>query len=291
MRSARRLLVGLIGAGLLVLCGATGAMASPSPSPSPIASIAPIAPIAPVQSSSAQPTPSVGPAAPAGPAQPSGGVTLSVNGPNGKPSSSILIILAITMLSVAPAFLLMCTSFTKIIVVLGLTRNALGLTNVPPNQVLAGLALFLSLFVMAPVLSQVNELGIQPYLNGTLTQQQAFDVGIKPLREFMLDHTRKEELALMTKAADRPMPKDRADVPLTTLVPAFVLSELKSAFIIGFVIFIPFLVIDIVVSSSLMSMGMMMLPPVVISLPFKLLLFVLIDGWGLVVTALISSYH
>jgi len=291
MRSARRLLVGLIGAGLLVLCGATGAMASPSPSPSPIASIAPIAPIAPVQSSSAQPTPSVGPAAPAGPAQPSGGVTLSVNGPNGKPSSSILIILAITMLSVAPAFLLMCTSFTKIIVVLGLTRNALGLTNVPPNQVLAGLALFLSLFVMAPVLSQVNELGIQPYLNGTLTQQQAFDVGIKPLREFMLDHTRKEELALMTKAADRPMPKDRADVPLTTLVPAFVLSELKSAFIIGFVIFIPFLVIDIVVSSSLMSMGMMMLPPVVISLPFKLLLFVLIDGWSLVVTALISSYH
>ena len=291
MRSARRLLVGLIGAGLLVLCGATGAMASPSPSPSPIATIAPIAPIAPVQSASAQPTPSLGPAAPAGPAQPSGGVTLSVNGPNGKPSSSILIILAITMLSVAPAFLLMCTSFTKIIVVLGLTRNALGLTNVPPNQVLAGLALFLSLFVMAPVLSQVNELGIQPYLNGTLTQQQAFDVGIKPLREFMLDHTRKEELALMTKAADRPMPKDRADVPLTTLVPAFVLSELKSAFIIGFVIFIPFLVIDIVVSSSLMSMGMMMLPPVVISLPFKLLLFVLIDGWGLVVTALISSYH
>jgi len=291
MRSARRLLVGLIGAGLLVLCGATGAMASPSPSPSPIATIAPIAPIAPVQSASAQPTPSLGPAAPAGPAQPSGGVTLSVNGPNGKPSSSILIILVITMLSVAPAFLLMCTSFTKIIVVLGLTRNALGLTNVPPNQVLAGLALFLSLFVMAPVLSQVNELGIQPYLNGTLTQQQAFDVGIKPLREFMLDHTRKEELALMTKAADRPMPKDRADVPLTTLVPAFVLSELKSAFIIGFVIFIPFLVIDIVVSSSLMSMGMMMLPPVVISLPFKLLLFVLIDGWSLVVTALISSYH
>ena len=291
MRSARRLLVGLIGAGLLVLCGATGAMASPSPSPSAIASIAPIAPIAPVQSSSTQPTPSLGPAAPAGPAQPSGGVTLSVNGPNGKPSSSILIILAITMLSVAPAFLLMCTSFTKIIVVLGLTRNALGLTNVPPNQVLAGLALFLSLFVMAPVLSQVNELGIQPYLNGTLTQQQAFDVGIKPLREFMLDHTRKEELALMTKAADRPMPKDRADVPLTTLVPAFVLSELKSAFIIGFVIFIPFLVIDIVVSAALMSMGMMMLPPVMISLPFKILLFVLVDGWGLIITTLITSYR
>jgi flagellar biosynthetic protein FliP len=185
----------------------------------------------------------------------------------------------------------MCTSFTKIIVVLSLTRNALGLTNVPPNQVLAGLALFLSLFVMGPVLSQVNHDGIQPYLNGTLTQSQAFDAGVKPLRNFMLDHTRKDELALMTKAAKQNLPAGRDDVPLTTLIPAFVLSELKSAFIIGFVIFIPFLVIDIVISSSLMSMGMMMLPPVVISLPFKLLLFVLIDGWGLVVTSLVSSYH
>ncbi len=289
MTSVRRLVLGLVAAGFLVIGGATTASASPTPAP--IASIAPITPIAPVPVTTPAPTPSIGPAAPSGPSQPTGGVSLSINGPNGKPSSSIVIILAITLLSVAPALLLMCTSFTKIIVVLGLTRNALGLTNVPPNQVLAGLALFLSLFVMGPVLSQVNEKGIQPYLNGKLTQQQAFDVGIKPLREFMLDHTRNEELALMTKAAKRDLPKDRADVPLTTLVPAFVLSELKSAFIIGFVIFIPFLVIDIVISSSLMSMGMMMLPPVVISLPFKLLLFVLIDGWGLVVTSLISSYH
>jgi flagellar biosynthetic protein FliP len=143
---------------------------------------------------------------------------------------------------------------------------------------------------MAPVLGQVNDLGVQPYLHGTKTVSVAFTDGVKPLQEFMLDHTRKDELALMSQAAHRDLPAARADVPLTTLVPAFVLSELKSAFIIGFVIFVPFLVIDIVISASLMAMGMMMLPPVVISLPFKLLLFVMVDGWGLIVTALISSY-
>jgi flagellar biosynthetic protein FliP len=305
----RRLAVGtgaVLAAGAFLLAGAGAASASTlttgtmsASSPQPIATITPIKPIAPIAPTSTAGTSTgtssgsvvVGPSGPSSPAGPGGGITVGVNGVNGKPSSSIVIILAITLLSVAPALLLMCTAFTKIIVVLSLTRNALGLTSVPPNQVLAGLALFLSLFVMGPVLSQVNTDGIQPYLNGKLTQSQAFDAGVKPLRGFMLDHTRKEELALMTKAAKLPMPKDRADVPLTTLVPAFVLSELKSAFIIGFVIFIPFLVIDIVVSSSLMSMGMMMLPPVVISLPFKLLLFVLIDGWGLVVTSLISSYN
>jgi flagellar biosynthetic protein FliP len=230
------------------------------------------------------------PATPAGPSD--GTVKVDLNGVTGaKPSTSITVILGITLLSVAPALLLMMTSFTKIVVVLSLSRNALGLQGVPPNQVLVGLALFLSLFVMAPILTQVNEDGVQPYLKGDKTQSAAFEDGVKPLREFMLDHTRKDELAMLSQIADRKLPETRADVPLTTLIPAFVISELKSAFIIGFIIFVPFLVIDIVVSASLMSMGMMMLPPVMISLPFKLLLFVLVDGWGLIITALVQSYQ
>jgi flagellar biosynthesis protein FliP len=220
-------------------------------------------------------------------------VTVDIGGSkgNGKPSSSVVIILAVTALSVAPAILLLTTSFTKIFVVLSLTRNALGLQSTPPTQVLAGLALFLTLFVMSPVLTQVNHDGIQPYLKGQMTQSQAFDAGVKPLRSFMVSHTRSEELALITKAAQQPRPKNAASVPLTTLVPAFVLSELRSAFVIGFVIFVPFLVIDLVVAAVLMSMGMMMLPPVTISLPFKILLFVLVDGWGLIVQSLVASYR
>ncbi|MFI2753219.1 flagellar type III secretion system pore protein FliP [Cellulomonas sp. P22] len=232
------------------------------------------------------------PAAPTAPLDPGAGdtVTVAVNGVNGTPSSSIVVLLAITLLSVAPSLLLMTTSFTKIFVVLALTRNALGLQGVPPNQVIAGLALFLSLFVMAPVVSDVNEVGVQPYLAGDLTFTQAVDVGSGPLRDFMVGHTREADLALVTRAADQPNPEDPASVPMLTLIPAFMLSELRAAFIIGFVIFVPFLVIDLVVSSSLMSMGMMMLPPVMVSLPFKLLLFVLVDGWGLIITALVSSY-
>jgi flagellar biosynthetic protein FliP len=157
--------------------------------------------------------------------------------------------------------------------------------------VLAGLALFLTLFVMSPVLTQVNHDGVQPYLKGELTQSQAFDAGVKPLRTFMVSHTRSEELALITRAAQQPRPKNAASVPLSTLVPAFVLSELRSAFVIGFVVFVPFLVIDLVVAAVLMSMGMMMLPPVTISLPFKILLFVLVDGWGLIVQSLVASYR
>jgi flagellar biosynthetic protein FliP len=220
-----------------------------------------------------------------------GTLTVTVPGTNGKPSSTITIILAITALSVAPALLLMMTSFTKIFVVLGLTRNALGLGSTPPTQVLAGLALFLSLFVMGPVLTQVNSQGIQPYLKGDKSQSQAFTDGVQPLKEFMLKQTRGEELALMTKDSGQAKPANRDATPLTTLIPAFVLSELRSAFVMGFMIFIPFLIIDLVVSSSLMSMGMMMLPPVSVSLPFKLLLFVLVDGWGLVVHALVTSYR
>jgi flagellar biosynthetic protein FliP len=215
-------------------------------------------------------------------------VTLKVNP---KPSTSVSIILLLTVMSVAPSILLMMTSFTKIFVVLSLTRNALGLTSVPPNQVLSGLALFLSLFVMAPVLKLVNSDGVQPYLKGTKSQSVAFHDGMAPLRTFMLHQTRPEEIALMLRAGHLPNPASADKLDLTTLIPAFVLSELRSAMIIGFVIFIPFLVIDMVVSSSLMSLGMMMLPPVSVSLPFKLLLFVLVDGWGLIINSLVSSYH
>jgi flagellar biosynthetic protein FliP len=240
-----------------------------------------------------------GPRAPTAPTSPAEAdpdattVTVDIGGSkgNGKPSSSVVIILAVTALSVAPAILLLTTSFTKIFVVLSLTRNALGLQSTPPTQVLAGLALFLTLFVMSPVLTQVNNDGVQPYLKGQMTQSQAFDAGVKPLRQFMVSHTRSEELALITKAAQQPRPKNAASVPLSTLVPAFVLSELRSAFVIGFVIFVPFLVIDLVVAAVLMSMGMMMLPPVTISLPFKILLFVLVDGWGLIVQSLVASYR
>jgi len=229
---------------------------------------------------------------PTPPTVPAGGDTVSVaiNGVNGTPSNSIVVLLAITLMSVAPSLLLMTTSFTKIFVVLGLVRNALGLQTTPPNQVLAGLALFLSLFIMSPTLSAINDDAVQPYLAGQITFSQAVAAGQAPLSEFMIDHTREEDIALITRAADQPNPDTAADVPFTTLAPAFMLSELRSAFIIGFVVFVPFLVVDMVVSASLMSMGMMMLPPVMVSLPFKLLLFVLVDGWGLIITALVGTY-
>ena len=194
------------------------------------------------------------------------------------------------MLSVAPSVLLLATSFTKIIVVLGITRNALGLPTSPPNQVLTGLALFLTLFVMGPVFGDINEIAVQPYMDGALTVSQAYDAGVVPLRGFLLDNTREDELKLMIGLSGEEAPAEPAAVTMTTLVPAFVLSELKSAFIIGLVIFIPFLVLDMLVSASLMSMGMMMVPPTIVSLPFKLLLFVVVDGWSLITTALVGSY-
>ena len=230
------------------------------------------------------PTPPVPPTTP-------GGLSVDINGPDGTPSSAIVTLVGITLLSVAPALLLMMTSFTKIFVVLAMARNALALPSIPPNQVLAGLALFLSLFIMAPVITDINTHALQPYLNGHIDFTQAIDLATKPLRTFMLAHTRQEDLALMTRAAGLPNPKDPSSVSLPTLIPAFMISELRAAFIIGFVIFVPFLVIDLVVSAALMSMGMMMLPPVMISLPFKILLFVLVDGWGLIITTLISSYR
>jgi len=238
------------------------------------------------------PTDPTDPTAPLAPVAPGGGgLTIDLNGPDGAPSSAVVTLIGITLLSVAPALLLMMTSFTKIFVVLAMTRNALALPSIPPNQVLAGLALFLSLFIMAPVLTDINNLAVTPYLDGSMNFRDALAAASEPLRQFMLANTREEDLALMTRAAALPNPQGPDDVALPTLIPAFMISELRAAFIIGFVIFIPFLVIDIVVSSALMSMGMMMLPPVMISLPFKILLFVLVDGWGLIITSLISSYR
>jgi flagellar biosynthesis protein FliP len=238
---------------------------------------------------SAAPTDPVAPTAPTAPVVPGdGNVDISIG--DGSPSSSITLILAITVLSVAPSVLLLATSFTKIIVVLGLTRNALGLPSSPPNQVLTGIALFLTLFVMGPVLSDINDVAIQPYMDGTMTVSQAYDSGVVPLREFLLGNTREDELKLMIGLSGEEAPADVSQVSMTTLLPAFVLSELKSAFIIGLVVFIPFLVLDMLVSAALMAMGMMMVPPTVVSLPFKLLLFVVVDGWSLITTALVGSY-
>jgi flagellar biosynthesis protein FliP len=231
-----------------------------------------------------------GPTGPKGPKNGSGDVTVKFDDVTKKPSTPILVLLGLTLLSLVPAILLTCTSFTKILVVLSLTRNALGLQQIPPNQVLAGLALFLSLFIMSPVLSEMNDAGVQPYLSGAKTQTQAFEDGVQPLREFMLAQTGDQEIALLTDVAKREKPEKPEDVALTTLIPSLILSELKQAFIIGFMIFIPFLVIDIVVSAALMSLGMMMMPPVMVSLPFKILLFVLVDGWGLIIKALVQSY-
>ena len=217
-------------------------------------------------------------------------VNVGINGPDGSPASSVLVLLGITVLSVAPAVLLMMTSFTKIFIVLAMTRNAIGLTSIPPTQVLAGLALFLSIFIMWPVITDVNTLAVQPYLAGDIDFTAAMHAALGPLREFMLAHTREEDLGLMTRAANLGNPASPSDVPIQTLIPAFMISELRAGFIIGFVIFVPFLVIDLVVSAGLMALGMMMLPPVMISLPFKILLFILVDGWGLIITALVGSY-
>lgn len=230
-----------------------------------------------------------GPAA----AQPLPGIDLNVQ-PTDEPAqvvNTVKILLLLTLLSLVPAILLMMTSFTRIIVVLSLLRSAVGTQQTPPNQVLIGLALFLTIFIMAPVARQVNEQAIQPYLADQISQQQAWDNAYAPLRKFMLRQTREKDLALFVKLSGREKPRNEQDVPAGVLIPAFVISELKTAFQIGFMIYVPFLVIDMVVASTLMSMGMFMLPPVMISLPFKILLFVMVDGWYLVVKTLVESFQ
>ncbi len=200
----------------------------------------------------------------------------------------LLILLAV--LSIAPAFIVLMTSFTRIVIVLGFVRNAMATQQIPPNQIIIGLALFLTFFVMSPTFSQIHEVALTPYLEEEISFEEAVEMAAFPLREFMLNNTREKDLALFGEIANLGTFEGRDDVPFRALVHAFVLSELKTAFQMGFLLFIPFLIIDMVVASALMSMGMFMLPPVIVSLPFKILLFLLVDGWHLVVRSLIESY-
>ncbi|MCC9623623.1 flagellar type III secretion system pore protein FliP [Thalassospira sp. MA62] len=204
-------------------------------------------------------------------------------------STSIKLLILLTLLTLAPSFLILMTCFTRVVVVLSFIRPALGTQQTPPNQLIVGLALFITLFVMSPVLSDLNENALKPYLDDKISQDEAFDEASGTMKEFMSKYTRQEDLQLFLKYGNYEQPETLDDVPLLALVPAYAISELKTAFQIGFMIFIPFLIIDMVVASVLMSMGMMMLPPVMIALPFKLLLFVLVDGWHLIVESLLRS--
>jgi flagellar biosynthetic protein FliP len=254
VRGSRRGLTLLLLTGAFVLLSAAGAAAAPVPVP----------------------TPSTGTGFE--------NVTGGLNQP-------ISLVLLLGSLSVLPGLLIMVTAFTRTVIVLGFTRSALGTQSIPPNQVIIGLALFLTFFIMGPVFSQANEDAVQPLLTGEITQAEAFDKGMEPFRTYMLKQVREKDLQLFVDLSGKPAPKAPKDVPTTTLVPAYVISELRAAFLIGFVIFIPFIVIDLVVSAALSAMGMAMLPPSLISLPFKLLLFVAVDGWYLVVSSLVRSFH
>ncbi|MDV2885261.1 MULTISPECIES: flagellar type III secretion system pore protein FliP [Alkalihalophilus] len=205
-------------------------------------------------------------------------------------ATTIQLLIVLTVLSLAPGILILMTSFTRIVIVLSFVRQGLATQSMPPNQVLIGLALFLTFFIMAPIFAEVNEQALTPFLEGELTQEEALEQAAVPMKEFMAKHTREKDLALFMGYAGMDRPESLDDIPLTALIPAFAISELKTAFQIGFLIFVPFLVIDMIVASVLMSMGMMMLPPVMIALPFKILLFVLVDGWYLIVQSLLLSF-
>lgn len=205
-------------------------------------------------------------------------------------TNGMQILIWLTILSLAPSILIMTTSFVRIVIVLSLLRQAIGVATLPPNQVLTSLALILTFFIMSPVFSKINDEALQPYMKNQITQQAALDRGIQPVRDFMFKQTSDKELALFVRMAKLEKPKNTDDIPTYVLIPAFILSELKTAFTIGFVIFLPFLVIDIVVSSILVAMGMMFLPPTMIALPFKLIMFVMVDGWFLIVKSLVEGF-
>jgi flagellar biosynthetic protein FliP len=219
------------------------------------------------------------------------GVDIDTNADTATLSGTLQIVLLLTILSIAPSLLIMLTSFTRIIIVLHFVRQALGTTTSPPNQVLVGLALFLTFYIMSPVFTEVYDNAIVPMQEGTVTAREAYDAAIEPLRGFMLDNTNKKDLKMMVQLSDVEVTDSYDDIPITTVIPAFILSELRAAFIMGFLIYIPFIVIDMVVASTLMSMGMMMLPPTTISAPFKILLFILADGWDLVIGNLVQTFH
>jgi flagellar biosynthetic protein FliP len=205
-------------------------------------------------------------------------------------TNGLQILIWLTILTLAPSILIMTTCFVRLVVVLALTRQALGAGTLPPNQVITSLALILTFFIMAPTFNEINEKALQPYMQNQITQQAALDRGIKPIREFMFKQTHEKELALFVRMAKIEKPKTKDDVPTFVLLPSFIMSELKTAFTIGFVVYLPFLVIDIVVSSVLVSMGMMFLPPSMVALPFKLIMFVMVDGWYLIVRSLVESF-
>lgn len=221
-------------------------------------------------------------------------ISVGVSAGNGSDLSSVLkMLLVLTIISIAPSILIMMTSFTRIVIVLHFTRAAIGTQTVPPNQIIVGLSLFLTFFVMAPTFTQVYDSAILPLSNNEITAQQAYDTGIKPIREFMLKQTSKKDLDtfLNINKTEPGSIQSEDDIPTTVLIPSFIISELRIAFIIGFLIYLPFIVIDMVVSSTLMSMGMMMLPPTTISTPFKILLFVMADGWNLIIGNLVSTFY
>jgi flagellar biosynthesis protein FliP len=220
------------------------------------------------------------------------GVTLSV-GQKDSPkevTSGVQLLVLLTVLSIAPSILILATCFTRIVIVLSMLRSAIGTPSIPPNQVVIGLSLLLTFFIMAPVYQQIDQKALQPYLKQEIDQQTAFKLAIDPIRQFMFAQTREKDIQLFLELNKQPRPNTLDDIPIISLFPAFVISELRTAFTMGFVIYIPFLVIDLVVSSVLLSMGMMMLPPSLVSLPFKLLLFVMVDGWYLIVRSLAMSF-
>jgi flagellar biosynthetic protein FliP len=220
-----------------------------------------------------------------------GGITASFGGSREEVAVALRILVGLTVLSLVPALLVSLTSFVRIVIVLSMLRHAFGMQDTPPNTVLISLALFLTLFTMAPVMEQVNTRALSPFLSGALDAERALDEGMRPVREFMVRQTREQDFALMVELARKPMPDSVDGVGNTQLIPAFMLSELRSAFQIGFVIFLPFLLIDLVVASILMALGMMMVPPATIALPVKVLMFILIDGWNLVVRAVVSTFQ
>ena len=210
---------------------------------------------------------------------------------SGETAQAMRVVLGLTVLALLPALLVCTTAFLRIIIVLSMLRHAIGMQETPPNTALIGLALFLTLFTMAPVLEQVDRTAFQPFMDGKVQAQAAYEAGARPLREFMVRQTREEDLALMVELSHAKAPRTIADVSNVQLVPAFMLSELRAAFQIGFVIFLPFLLIDLIVATILMSLGMMMMPPATVSLPLKVLMFVLVDGWALLLKALVGSFH
>jgi flagellar biosynthetic protein FliP len=229
-----------------------------------------------------------GPTAPAIPTVPGASTTSPASN---DPSVPLELLGVITLLSLAPSLIMMLTGFTRILIVLSFLRSGLGGQQVPPNQIIVGIALFLTIFVMAPTWQQINDTAITPFTQGKISQQVALDRAQVPLRAFMFRQTREKDLSLFVYLAKMPQPRTEADIPTYVLIPAFILSEIKTAFQMGFLLLLPFIVIDLVVSTSLMSVGMMMLSPTIVSLPFKLLLFILVDGWGLVIRSLVQSFH